>query len=135
MKLATISILMLYSFLAGCTGVDPSAGRSTDEQAVSISASAAPIAEDEAVSTESENLGGCRCFGTWHTTPSAACSTGSCSESQSCLYDYLSGYVDCGGDDLCSQNLVITQSCFSPGPGSWQVNGYMRYKCGFWECY
>jgi len=71
----------------------------------------------------------CRCLASIHRTTTAACSAGSCSEAESCLYDYLSTFVSCGADGTCYENLVITQSCFQPGPGSYQVNGYLEYRC------
>ena len=134
---AFLSTFVIAIAWIGCTGVDSPAGEqeassSIDEQDTSAMQTN-PTEANEDASAEAE-LYGCRCFGTWFNTQSAACSTSSCSESESCLYGLLSDYVDCS-DELCSQHLVITKSCFSPGPGSWQVNGYLRYKCGFTECY
>jgi hypothetical protein len=74
----------------------------------------------------------CMCKGTYRQTGSAACSAGSCSAAQSCLASYLSDFTDCGFDGSCQETLIITQSCFQPGPGSYQVNGYLSYRC--WVC-
>jgi hypothetical protein len=71
----------------------------------------------------------CTCLQHHNRTTTAACSTNvSCSASESCLYDYLSGFVYCEYG-TCYENLVITQSCFNPAPGSYQVNGYLEYRC------
>ena len=71
---------------------------------------------------------GCRCSVGIRKTTSAACSTGSCADSENCLWNYLSGFTNCA-EGTCYENLVITQSCFQPGPGSYQVNGYLEYRC------
>ncbi|HEX4965396.1 MAG TPA: hypothetical protein VF173_31590 [Thermoanaerobaculia bacterium] len=71
----------------------------------------------------------CVCPGS-NRTPTAGCSAGSCTAAEDCLFSYLDGLVDCSGTDgLCSETLIITDACFQPAPGSYQVNGYMRYKC------
>ena len=72
----------------------------------------------------------CVCDPTLNTTPTAGCAAADCTAAQNCLSSYLRNYAqgECG-NILCYQRLVITDSCFASGPTSYQVNGYLEYKC------
>lgn len=77
----------------------------------------------------------CYCDNTPYTTPIRMAKGADCATAESNLEAKLQPDINCGGQDVCLQFLVITTACYwDPASSSYKVQGRISYRCNAGIC-